>query len=532
MSSPDADWVKIKELGNAEFKKKNYVKAIQYYTRAMDFSPNEPSLFGNRGTCLKLLKKYKESLNDYKKAVSLAPTNTNYMKKLSSVYIIFGNFGDSKILLEKCVNLDRNDSNNQSELNRVNKLISDFDKITEKKNDGNWFEVEELSKKMLEETNAFVALKKIYIESLIENCKLKECIDFIKNEVTKEEKENDPDFNFQLAKSYYYKGDYGDAKRTLNDLIKETKMEDEKYHELMEKITSIKDIKNKATSLFKENKLDEAIEEYTKLLDFDPNNKNFNSIILGNRALCYKKQNKLMEALKDSNESLKLNPNYVTGYIRRGRIYNEYKMYDDAKNDFQKAKELDPNNKDAENLMKEAINNNDRARNRDYYKILGVDKNASSDEIKKAYRKMALKYHPDRNSESEESKTIAQRKFQDINDAYAVLSDPKKKQMFDMGCDPLNPENASGPGGGGMSMNIDLSDILNMFGGGGFSSSGFDEGFGGFSSAFGNGGRGRSSPGGGFQFFTNMGGNGGSSFGTGGFPFEFFTQGGSRKKKK
>ena len=111
MSSPDADWLKIKELGNAEFKKKNYAKAINYYTRAMDFSPNEPSLFGNRGTCLKLLKKYKESLSDYKKAVSLAPTNTNYMKKLSSVYIIFGNFGDSKILLEKCVNLDRNDSN-------------------------------------------------------------------------------------------------------------------------------------------------------------------------------------------------------------------------------------------------------------------------------------------------------------------------------------------------------------------------------------------------------------------------------------
>ena len=530
MSSPDADWLKIKELGNAEFKKKNYIKAIQYYTRAMDFASNEPSLFGNRGTCLKLLKKYKESLSDYKKAVDLAPTNTNYMKKLSSVYIIFGNFGDSKILLEKCVNLDRNDSNNQNELNRVNKLIADYDKISEKKNDGNWFEVEELSKKMLEETNAFVALKKIYIESLIENCKLKECIDFIKNEVTKEEKENDPDFNFQLSKSYYYKGDYDDAKNTLNDLIKETKSEDVKYNELMEKITSIKDIKNKATSLFKENKLDEAIEEYTKLLDFDPNNKNFNSIILGNRALCYKKQNKLMEALKDSNESLKLNPNYVTGYIRRGRIYNEYKMYDDAKNDFQKAKELDPNNKDAENLMKEAINNNDRARNRDYYKILGVDKNASSDEIKKAYRKMALKYHPDRNSESEESKTIAQRKFQDINDAYAVLSDPKKKQMFDMGCDPLNPENASGPGGGGMSVNIDLNDILNMFGGGG-SSSGFDDGFGGFSSFFSNGSRGRSSPGG-FQFFTNMGGNGGSSFGSGGIPFEFFTQGGSRKKKK
>ena len=59
-----------------------------------------------------------------------------------------------------------------------------------------------------------------------------------------------------------------------------------------------------------------------------------------------------------------------------------------------------------------------------YYKILGVDKNATKDEIKKTYRKLALKYHPDRNKDNKQ----AEEKFKQISEAYAVLSDPEKKQ--------------------------------------------------------------------------------------------------------
>ena len=88
-------------------------------------------------------------------------------------------------------------------------------------------------------------------------------------------------------------------------------MEEEKYTKLLNHINGIESAKKKANSLFKEGKLDEAITEYTKLLEYDPENKNFQSIILTNRALCYRKQNKLMEALKDVDEALKLNPLYV-----------------------------------------------------------------------------------------------------------------------------------------------------------------------------------------------------------------------------
>lgn len=66
--------------------------------------------------------------------------------------------------------------------------------------------------------------------------------------------------------------------------------------------------------------------------------------------------------------------------------------------------------------------------NKDYYKILGVNKSASTEEIKKAYRKLAMKHHPDRNKDNK----AAEEKFKEVSEAYAVLSDPEKKKQYDM----------------------------------------------------------------------------------------------------
>jgi molecular chaperone DnaJ len=115
---------------------------------------------------------------------------------------------------------------------------------------------------------------------------------------------------------------------------------------------------------------------------------------------------------------------------------------------------------------------------RDYYEVLGVSKGADKDEIKKSYRKMAMKYHPDRN----QGDAAAEEKFKEAAEAYEVLSDGDKRARYDrFGHAGMN----SGGGGGYSSVNVEdiFSRFSDIFGGGG--------GGGGFEGFFGGGGRGR-----------------------------------------
>ena len=112
---------------------------------------------------------------------------------------------------------------------------------------------------------------------------------------------------------------------------------------------------------------------------------------------------------------------------------------------------------------------------RDYYEVLGVDKNASADDIKRAYRKLAVKYHPDKNPDNKE----AEEKFKEAAEAYSVLSDADKKARYDQfghaGVEGAGPDFSGGFG--------NLNDILNDLFGGAFGG-GFG-GFGGFGGGFG-----------------------------------------------
>ena len=123
------------------------------------------------------------------------------------------------------------------------------------------------------------------------------------------------------------------------------------------------------------------------------------------------------------------------------------------------------------------------ASKRDYYEVLGVNKNATDEELKKAYRKLAKKYHPDANPDN---KAEAEAKFKEVNEAYETLSDSQKRKMYDQ-FGPDGPQGfgggAGGPFGGqggyysysssgfdGFSDFGDLGDIFSTFFGGGFGS--------------------------------------------------------------
>ena len=114
---------------------------------------------------------------------------------------------------------------------------------------------------------------------------------------------------------------------------------------------------------------------------------------------------------------------------------------------------------------------------KDYYKVLGVDRKATGDEIKRAYRKLALKYHPDRNP----GKAQAEEKFKEINEAYQVLSDSEKRARYDQLGESYSRWQQGGqpsggfrwedwftqaPGGSGGGTRVDVGNLEDMFGGG------------------------------------------------------------------
>lgn len=96
----------------------------------------------------------------------------------------------------------------------------------------------------------------------------------------------------------------------------------------------------------------------------------------------------------------------------------------------------------------------------DYYSTLGLNRNASDDEIKKAYRKMAMKHHPDRGGD--------EKKFKEIEEAYRTLSDPQKKQMIDMGMDPNRQQGMGGFNQGPFEFHFNTGNINDIFGNFGF----------------------------------------------------------------
>jgi len=102
---------------------------------------------------------------------------------------------------------------------------------------------------------------------------------------------------------------------------------------------------------------------------------------------------------------------------------------------------------------------------RDFYDILGVAKGASAEEIKKAYRKLAIKYHPDKNPDDK----TAEDKFKEAAEAYEVLSNPEKKQRYDQfgHAGVGGAGGGGGYGGGGMNMEDIFSQFGDIFGGGG-----------------------------------------------------------------
>jgi DnaJ homolog subfamily C member 7 len=306
----------------------------------------------------------------------------------------------------------------------------------------------------------------------------------ISGDILKNVNSNNSDAMYVRGKAFFYQGLSSESSSLLLTAL-QYDPDNLKCLQFRKKVQMIENLKKEGNELFQKGSLKEAYEKYTEAINVDALASSVNSQIYCNRSAVAMKMGDYKLAEKDATTAIDLNPQYTKAYQRRAAAYEKQEKYQESVYDLNKAKELDPSaNVDSQlrDLQKKAK----QQKRKDYYKILGIEKNATQEEIEKAYKKGCALNHPDRFVDDDEKKE-ATNKFQDIGEAYSILGDENKRKQFDRGAD-LNDIN-SGMGGfpGGMG-GVDINDLFSMFGGGGMGGGG-----GGFSFDFGGHGGHRSS---------------------------------------
>ena len=305
----------------------------------------------------------------------------------------------------------------------------------------------------------------------------------------------DSDVLLLRSRCLYMMGQMEDVVTILRSLL-QGDPDNKSAFTLLKKVRAVTVAKAAADDKYKQKAFAEAADLYGNLLDLVKDNLTYTSKVYYNRGQSYANVRKHAEAIADCTKAIDIDQKYAKAYMRRAAslcMIGGPKEVQDAINDYEHIKEISQDEellKEAEKKTRSAKVQLKQAKRKDFYKTLGVQRDANENDLKKAYRKLALQFHPDRHAGStEEEKKVAENMFKEVNLAYEVLSDPKKKELYDSGVDEqdLDDPNAGarhqhggggGFGGGGMG-GIDPKILFQMFmqqqpgGGGGHGGGGF-----------------------------------------------------------
>uniref|UniRef100_A0A1W7RHV6 DnaJ homolog subfamily C member 3 n=1 Tax=Agkistrodon contortrix contortrix TaxID=8713 RepID=A0A1W7RHV6_AGKCO len=249
---------------------------------------------------------------------------------------------------------------------------------------------------------------------------------------------------YKISTIYY---ELGDHEMSLSE-VRECLKLDQDHKECFSHYKRIKKLNKQIVSaedLIQERRYQEATEKYEAVMKMETNVPVYTTRAKERICHCLSKNQQSTEAIKVCTEVLQLEPENVNALKDRAEAYLLEEMYEEAIQDYETAKKHSDNDQQILESLEKAQRMLKQSQKRDYYKILGVKRNARKQEIIKAYRKLAMQWHPD-NFQDEEEKKKAEKKFIDIAAAKEVLTDPEMRKKFDAGEDPLDAESQQGGG--------------------------------------------------------------------------------------
>lgn len=233
--------------------------------------------------------------------------------------------------------------------------------------------------------------------------------------------------------AYYRMGDYDIASQHYREGLRA----DPEHHGLKDSAKMLKKLLKTSQSgeeSLRASQFKEAEKSFREALEIDPSNSNFQIKMYTKLCEALYKGGQAEQAIRICTQAIDLDNNNIDAYMRRADAKIEAQLFEEAIRDYTRATEIDGNNREAQDGLMKARKAEKMASRKDYYKILGIAKHASQQEIKKAFRKLALELHPDK-IKGEEEKKIAEVKFRDVGESYEALSDPEKRAKYDNGED-------------------------------------------------------------------------------------------------
>jgi DnaJ family protein C protein 7 len=508
-NTAEADTFKL--AGNKFFKDGNYTRAIEEFNKAIEINPNSSVYLSNRAAAYMSANQYLNALEDCERAYELDPSNAKIMYRLARILTSLGRPAEALDVLDRIE--PPASATDRAPAEKMLKFVTQAEETLSGDRGVSMVlfcleQARQLLGRNVKEPRKWTLLAAEAQLKMANENSLRKAQDIAVNMLR--ENNQDPDALMIRARALYGLGESDQAVKALKMCLG-LDPDMKPAIKLLRTVQKLTRTKEEGNAAFKAKDYRKAIELYGEALAVDPNNKDMNSKILQNRAQAYINLKEYDNAVNDCTEALRLDPSYTKAQKMRAKAHGGAGNWEEAVRDYKAVAEANPTESNIQEDIRKAEFELKKAQRKDYYKILGVDKDASEQDIKKAYRKMAIKYHPDKNQDGE----AGDEKFKEIGEAYETLSDPQKRAAYDNGDDLIDPAEMFSRGGfggmgggmggfggmggmgggmGGTHINIDPNILFNMMNGGGG---------GGFASAGGHpfgGAQGRGGFPGGFQF--------------------------------
>lgn len=421
-----------KNSGNDLYKIKRYDAALQLYTEAINLCPETPAYYGNRSATYMMLGDYKAALRDAKQSVQIDAFFEKGYMRIAKCSLLMGDLIGTEQAIRKFLELDPSSQALKQEVHSLKQLRDLNEKAAFSYDKRDYRTCLYHCDNAIKIAPASIHYKLLKAECLALLERFDEAGDIAISIM--QSNSTNADAIYVRGLTLYY-SDNLDKGLLHFERALQLDPDHKKAKVMRIKAKQLKERKEKGNELFKSGKFKDAQVVYTEALALDPLNKDINSKLYYNRALVNSKLGNIREAITDCTCALDINEKYMKALLQRARLHYNLENFEECVKDYEKALKFEKT-MEIKNLLKDAKLQLKKSKRKDYYKILGIGKQASDEEIKKAYRKRALVHHPDRHANStDEEKKEQERKFKEVGEAYTVLSDPVKKSRYDNGYD-------------------------------------------------------------------------------------------------